>query len=252
MGKTPCTDRARSSPIVKNPYPNCVLGMELFCTRVPTNRGRRVCMKAHRARRVRLGASPLGWARCAWVITGVGGSAGGGQAVYGLGQGPVLAVAPPRAAPRRRRSRRLATLPVRGHPSRRGAGAVAPRIVPRADSPVGGWEWAGGAGGAESRARPRGRLRHEIQIRQLAGGDGRAGPGGRGSGVVPGGWAAQHGGGGPPARPRRRGEGPRGPGVDPWGGGPQRYISPPGGCTTYPVYISPIDISSSRPLFQPP
>ena len=175
MGKMSCTGHLHSSPLVKDPYSNCVLGTELFCTQIPTNRGRRVCMKANRARRVRLGAAPLGWARCAWVITGAGGCAGGGQAMYGLGQGPVLAVAPPRAAPAVGgpgvsqpslcagipAGRPTARAPVAprgsGDDGRRGGpGADSPRVAARADSPVGGWELAGGAGRGGSRARPRG------------------------------------------------------------------------------------------------
>ena len=42
MGKMSCTGHLHSSPLVKDPYSNCVLGTELFCTQIPTNRGRRV------------------------------------------------------------------------------------------------------------------------------------------------------------------------------------------------------------------
>jgi hypothetical protein len=73
-----CTARLHSRPVVKNPYSNCVLGTELFCTKIAPRGGRRVCRKANRARRVRLGASPLRWARCERVITEAGGGAGGG------------------------------------------------------------------------------------------------------------------------------------------------------------------------------
>ena len=198
-------------------------------------------MKANRARRVRLGAAPLGWARCAWVITGAGGCAGGGQALYGLGQGPVLAVAPPRAAP-------AVGGPGVSQPSLC-AGIPAGRPTARAPVAPGGRGMMGGVGGP-GRIRPGSR---RGRIRQLAGGSWRAARG-------EGGAAHDLGGTGSPASGGRtlnaqggnagRGRLGRVIQLASWrGGGPRRYISHPGGCTTYPLYIYPTYIPSPQSMY---
>ncbi|KAJ5223211.1 uncharacterized protein N7469_009451 [Penicillium citrinum] len=200
-------------------------------------------MKANRARRVRLGAAPLGWARCAWVITGAGGCAGGGQAMYGLGQGPVLAVAPPRAAP-------AVGGPGVSQPSLC-AGIPAGRPTARAPVAPRGSGDDGRRGGGPGRIRPGSR---RGRIRQLAGGSWRAA---RGEGEEPRTTS------GALDRPRRGGRtlnaqgGNAGRGrlgrviqLASWrGGGPRRYISHPGGCTTYPLYIYPTYIPSPQSMY---
>jgi hypothetical protein len=48
MGKMSCTDRLHTSPIVKDPYSNCVLGTERLHGWHPPNDGRRVCVEVRR------------------------------------------------------------------------------------------------------------------------------------------------------------------------------------------------------------
>ena len=48
MGKMPCTGHHLTSPIVKDPYSNCVLGTERLHGWHPPNDGRRVCVEVRR------------------------------------------------------------------------------------------------------------------------------------------------------------------------------------------------------------
>ena len=74
MGKNPCTDRLHTNYIVKHPYSNCVLGTELFCTKSPPQRGRRVYEEANQP-------GPVG---SGWVVRRRGGR-GAGEGSSGTG-----------------------------------------------------------------------------------------------------------------------------------------------------------------------
>ena len=131
MGKWSCSDHLHTSPIVKNPYSNCVLGTERLHGWHPPNDGRRV-YERH-----------TGPAGSGWEVRRRGRGRAGGQWAagvtrracrYGSGQGPVHAAtrvpplapaAPPTPPPR------ACGLPSQTLAPRRGEGP-----------PVGEWEMA--------------------------------------------------------------------------------------------------------------
>jgi hypothetical protein len=167
MGKMSCTGHLHTSPIVKDPYSNCVLGTERLHGWHPPNDGRRV-YERH--------TGPVG---SGWEVRRRGGGRAGGQWAagvmrgacrYGSGQGPVHAAtrvpspvpgAPPAPPPR----------------GRAGSPAGPWRRAGPADPPRGrGWLGAPGAGGPPVGGRENRRLgapsRLSAGVRALAAGSG--------------------------------------------------------------------------------
>ena len=150
MGNMSCSDHLHTSPIVKDPYSNCVLGTERLHGWHPPNDGRRVYERHTGPVRVWLGSAPPRQGPCGWAV-------GGGSDAQGMS----VRVRPgartrrdPRATPGARCSPHAAPEGVRAPPSR----TLAPR---RGEGPpVGEWEMARpgrGAGRGAGRNRRPGR-----------------------------------------------------------------------------------------------
>jgi hypothetical protein len=155
-GKMSCTDRLHTSPIVKDPYSNCVLGTERLHGWHPPNDGRRVYERHTGPVGFWLGSAPPRRGPCGWAV-------GGGSDAQGM---PVR-VRPgartrrdPRAIPGARCSPRAA--------SARACGLLSWTLAPRRPAgpprvgglgwgpPVGGWEMGAAAGGGIAGRAPSG------------------------------------------------------------------------------------------------
>ena len=196
MGKKSCTDRLHTSYIVKNPYSNCVLGTELFCTNPPPQRGRRVYEKANQP-------GPVG---SGWVVRRRGGrGAGEGSSGTGGGAGGAGDVrARPGARTRRGPSLRgplPPAVPPASWPVRR-AGAPAGR--PTAGGPAAPRDPGGGQAARGPRGEPGGRL---ASWRAGVGRAARPARGVVGKGAANDVGPGASGGQGPQQGPRRRGRG---------------------------------------------